>query len=112
MREMLMGKLYDTYEKLKLENNMKLIYTLAAIQTNLNFHYSVKKGDGFNQFCLNTRAKGSDGENSILLQATQWDNEKIDISIQVLAMIEKIKNHIDCGKKDEHDVFMEYLKYF
>lgn len=111
-----MGKLYDKYENLKLdcnlENNIRLIYMLTAIETNLHFIYSIKKGHEFNQFRLYARAKGSKGEHDILLQATQWENGKIDLSIQGLSIIEDISNFIDCGNKAEHDIFMEYLKYF
>lgn len=111
-----MGNLYDTYNKLKLdrnlENNTRLIYTLVAIETNLDFIYSIKKEHEFNQFRLYARAKGSKGENNILLQATQWNNGRIDLSIQGLVMIEDISNFIDCGNKAEHDIFMKYLKCF
>ncbi|WP_315069367.1 hypothetical protein [uncultured Clostridium sp.] len=111
-----MGKLYDIYEKLKLdsniENNMKLIYTLVAIETNLNIHYGIEKGHEFNQFWLNKRVKGSKGEDIILLQATQWNTGKVDLSIHGLNMIEEIKDFIDCNDKAEHDIFMKYLKYF
>ncbi|UYZ39085.1 hypothetical protein OD350_28855 (plasmid) [Clostridium beijerinckii] len=111
-----MGKLYVNYEKLKLdsslENNMRLIYILAAIEAELDFIFSIKKEHGFNQFRLYATAKGSKGEHDILLQATQWNNGRIDLSIQGLASIEDIKNFVDYANKDEHDIFMKYLKYF
>jgi hypothetical protein len=108
-----MGKLYDVYEKLKLddnsENNSRLIYTLAAIETKFDFKYSIERGNNFNQFWLYTRIKGSKGESSILLQATQYSDGKVELSIQGLSQIEDIENWINYTNSD---IFMEYLKYF
>ena len=109
-----MGKLYDVYEKLKLddnsENNSKLIYTLAAIETDLEFRYSIERGNDFNQFWLHTRIEGSKGEGTILLQATQHTDGKVELSIQGLYIIEdNIENWIDYTNSD---IFMKYLKCF
>lgn len=108
-----MGKLYDAYEKLKLdnnsENNSRLIYTLAAIGANYNFNYSIKRGNGFNQCWLRTSFKGSKGEGLILLQATQYNDGEVKLSIQGLNQFENIENWIG---HENLDIFMEYLKYF
>lgn len=108
-----MGKLYDAYEKLKLDNNSsnnaRLIYTLAAILTDYDFKYSIKKGNEINQFWLLSRIKGSKGEGSIMLQATQSRDGNVQLSIQGLNYIEDIENWIDFSCTD---IFMEYLKYF
>jgi len=107
-----MGNLYNTYEKLKLhnnpDNNARLIYTLAAIETNFDFKYSIARGHSMNQVWLYALGKGSKGEEKILLQATQNNNGSVQLSIQGLSMIEDIENWIDYNS----DVFMEYLKCF
>lgn len=111
-----MGKLYESYEKLKLDdnlvNNAQLIYTLAAIQTKFDYKYSIERGNDFNQFWLYTRIKDSKGEHNVLLQATQYDNGKVQLSIQGLSFIENVNNFIDYSNPNEHNIFMEYLKYF
>lgn len=111
-----MGQLYEEYKKLQLEgnkkNNSQLIYMLAAQHSKYDFKYSIEKGHTFNQFWLNTRVKGTKGENSILLQATQEEDGTVRLSIQGLFMIEDIKNFIDYWDRDEYSIFMKYLEYF
>lgn len=111
-----MGKLYDEYKKLQLEgnkkNNAQLIYILAAQHSKYDFLYSIEKGHTFNQFWLKTRLKGTKGEDCILLQATQFEDGGIKLSIQGLYMIEDIKNFIDYWDLDEYSIFMKYLQCF
>lgn len=111
-----MGKLYEEYKKLQLEgnkkNNAQLIYILAAQYSKYDFKYNIEKGDTFNQFWLNTRVKGTKGEDSILLQATQEKDGTVCLSIQGLYMIEDIKNFIDYWDVDDYSIFMKYLEYF
>ncbi|MNP80728.1 hypothetical protein D3C76_1789000 [compost metagenome] len=61
-----------------------------------------------NQVWLRTVVKGTYGKETILLQATQFENGDVKLSIHGLAMIEDLENFIDYSS----DIFMEYLKYF
>lgn len=112
-----MGSLYNKYQKLCLNNNIKnnahLIYILASLEEFKGHDvlaYSIEKGSDMNQIWL-YRDINNKGE--VLLQATQFIDGDIDLSIQGLNYINSnIKNHIDYFKKDENKIFMEFLKYF
>lgn len=111
-----MGKLYDNFIKMRLENNMKnnaqLIYTLAAIETNCKFMYSLEREAEYNQVWLYSRDKSVEGA-SVLLQASQRGDGSVLLSIQGLGnKFSSIKNFIDYNDSEEHDMFMEYLKLF
>lgn len=110
-----MGKVYDSYEKLKIdgnvEQNAQLIYILTAIETGFKFQYSINRSNTMNQFWLHTRIKCSEGENTVMLQATQFQDGNIKLSIKGLWSIDNnIDNHIDYIS--DHNIFMDYLKYF
>lgn len=108
-----MGKVYDQYCKLALKNNTRnnanLIYNLVAIETDCDFKYSIEKGHTFNQFWFRTKVE--DGH--ALLQATQNEDGTVQLSIQGLSNVfAGVKNFIDYSSSEEHELFMEYLRYF
>ncbi|CAI3195296.1 hypothetical protein [Clostridium neonatale] len=112
-----MGKLYEEYKKLQLDNNKQsnaqLIYTLVAQLTHYDFHCSIEKGNPYNQCRLSVRVKGINGEESnILLQATQQKSGNVELSIQGLYMVAGVKNFIDYWNSEEYSIFMKYLQCF
>jgi len=111
-----MGKIYDNFLKIGLENNKnsdaQLIYTLVAIETDFHFRYTLKRGHSYNQFWLYSKDESVVGT-AILLQASQEENGNVLLSIQGLYnKFPTVKNFIDYDNLDEHDIFMKYLQLF
>lgn len=107
-----MGKLYESYKKICLEDNLdsnaQLIYNLVAEATNYEFKYSIKKGSQYNQFWLY-----STNPTGVLLQASQCPDGEVKLSIQGMVNVKSdVKNFLNYYSSEEREEFMKYLELF